>query len=148
MTAITRTDFRNALYTLLAAQQAATPTQLRKTLRFRPGAMPAEQPTAWIGNIVDALAYDAGTRAREITAEVVVAKAFPADLITTADPFDALLDALIERFTNNSDVVANAVTELNAIDDGEVSFVRADGGTNTYRGATLTIRLRIWEGRL
>jgi hypothetical protein len=148
MSMITRTDFRNALFTLLTDQQTATPDELRKVLRFRPGAMPAEQPAAWIGNVVEALAYDAGTRNREMTAEVIIGKAFPSDLITTADPFDALLDALVERFTNNSGVIASTITELNGIDDGEISFQKADGGINTYRGATLTVRLRIWEGRL
>lgn len=147
MSQITRTQFRNALYTTLTDQQTATPTELRRVLRYRPGGMGAEKPVAWVGQVVEALAYDSGTRFRTLAAEVICATTFPSDLITTADPFDQLLDALVERFTNNATVIPSTITELSAIDDGEVSFVGAGGETSVYRGATLTIQLRIWEGR-
>lgn len=147
MSQITRIQFRNSLFTLLTDQQTATPTLLRKVFRFRPGGLGSEKPVGWVGQIVESLAYDSGTRNRVMVAEVICATAFPSDLVTIADPFDQLLDALVERFTANSGVIPTTITELSGIEDGEVSVAGADGTTNVYRGATLTVQLRIWEGR-
>ena len=146
MAAITRSDFRNALFTLLDAQKTATPDQLRKVLPYRPGGI-GEKPVAWVGQVVDRLTFDAGTRSHNLTAEVVCATTFPSDSLITTDPFDALLDALIERFTGSPTVIPVSILTLTGIDDGEVSFVSADGTTTIYRGATLTISLQVWEGR-
>lgn len=145
MAAITLTQFRNALYTLLTDQATATPTLLRKVYRFRPGGL-AEKPAAWVGDLNEDLVYDMGTRARTILAEIFVADNFPSDLVTSADDFDALRDALIERFTSNSAVIPVTVLELLNVTDGDLSLQGAERVT-VYRGMTLTARLRIWEGR-
>lgn len=145
MAAITLTQMRNALYTLLTDQVTATPTLLRKVYRFRPGGI-AEKPAAWVGDLNEELSYDMGTRARTITGEVFVADNFPSDLITTADSFDELRDALLERFTANSAVIPVTVLELLNVTDGDLSLQGAERVT-VYRGMTLGVRLRIWEGR-
>lgn len=144
---VTRTQFRNALFSILSDQQAATPAELKKVLRYRPGGMGGEKPVAWIGSITHALAYDAGTRRHLMAAEVVVATTFPSDLITSADTFDDLLTNLIERFTANPVVIADTITTLDGIVDGEISFTSADGSATIYRGATLACNLQVWEGR-
>ena len=146
MAQVTLTQWRNGLFTLLTAQQTATPTLLRKVYRYRPGGL-AEKPVAWLGDFVDDLGYDIDTRTRTITGEVLIADTFRADLVTTADPFDELRDALVERFTANSALIASTVTELTRITDGDLTTQNADGSLTTYRGMTLSLRLRIWEGR-
>lgn len=146
MSAITLTQYRNALYTLLTDQETATPTLLRKVFRGRPGGL-AEKPCAWLDEFDDDLGYDAGTRGRIITHNITIADNFRADLITAADPFDLLRDDLIERFTANSALIASTVTELIHVSGGDVSIQSADGSVTNYRGMTLTVRLRIWEGR-
>lgn len=145
MAAITITQFRNALYTLLTDQQTATPTLLRKVYRWRPGGI-GEAPAAWVGDLSEDLTYDMGTRARTIVGEITIADGFPTDLVTSADPFDELRDALIERFTSNSAVIPVTVLELLNVTDGDLSLQGAERVTN-YRGMTLSTRLRIWEGR-
>lgn len=145
MAAITITQYRNALYTLLTDQQAATPTLLRKVFRWRPGGV-GEAPAAWVGDLSESLTYDAGTRTREIVGEVFVADNFPADLITAADPFDQLRDAILERFTANSAVIPITILELTAVTDGDLTLQGAERAS-IYRGMTLSTRLRIWEGR-
>jgi hypothetical protein len=153
MAAITRTDFRNALFTVLSDQKTATPDKLRDVLRFRPGGMGGEKPKAWIGQIRDGIEFVGGTRTRVMRAEIVIAGTFPSDLVTNADPFDALLDSLAERFSliSTTTMVHNSVLEIGAIDDGEVAFlnIASDGQQTTtyYRGGTLSLALNIWEGR-
>ena len=145
MAAITITQLRNALYTLLTDQQTATPTLLRKVHRWRPGGI-GEAPVAWIGDLSEELSYDMGTRYRTITGEIVIADGYPTDLITSADPFDQLRDALVERFTANASVIATTILELLNVTEGDLSLAGAERVTN-YRGMTLSTRLRIWEGR-
>ena len=159
MTAIARSDFRDAVDTLLQAQQAATPGTLRDTMRLGPSQMAGEKPVAWQGEITDEFDYDSGIRFRTMTQQVQLATTFPADI--PSDDFDDLMDALVERFTANADAVATAfrastnviaggdsVLELMRIDPTEYAIARADGASNVYRSALLTIRLRIQEGRL
>lgn len=145
MTAITVTQYRNALYTLLTDQQTATPSLLRKVYRWRPGGI-GESPAAWIGDLSDDLGYDAGTRARTITGDVFVAHSFPTDLVTSNDPFDNLRDALIERFTANPGVIPVTVLELTNVTEGDLQLQGAERAS-IYRGMTIGTRLRIWEGR-
>jgi hypothetical protein len=147
MSAVTLTQWRNALFTLLTDQQTATPTLLRMVFRGKPGNL-AEKPCAWLDEFDDDLGYDAGTRARTMLTNIVVADTFKTDLITNADPFDALRDALIERFTANSAVIPSTVTECIRVSGGDISLQSAAGiDSVTYRGMTLTMRCRIWEGR-
>ena len=159
MTAIARSDFRDAVDTLLQAQQAATPGTLRDTMRLGPSQMAGEKPVAWQGEITDDLEYDGGTRSRTMTQQVQIATTFPADI--PSDDFDDLMDALVERFTAGYNAVATAfraannviaggdsVLELIRVEPTEYVIARADGVSNVYRSALLTIRLRILEGRL
>lgn len=146
MAAITLTQFRNALYQLGVDQQTATPNLLRRVDRYRPGGMTGEKPAYWVGAVRHDLLHDMGTRSHTMTAEVIVATTFPADNLTTSDPFDELLDALVERYTAAVRVIPNTVLAMTAIEDGEVSFEGKEQ-TSLYRGATLTVRLQIWEGR-
>lgn len=145
MAAITITQLRNALYTLLSDQSTATPTLLRKVYRWRPGGI-GDAPAAWIGDLSEELTYDMGTRYRTITGEIVIADGYPTDLVTSADPFDELRDALLARFTSNSGVIASTILELLNVTEGDLSLAGAERVTN-YRGMTLSVRLRIWEGR-
>lgn len=146
MSAITLTQFRNALYTLLTDQQAATPALLRKVFRARPGAI-GEAPVAWLDAFDDDLGYDMGTRNRTITNQITVGAPYVADITTSADPFDELRDALIERFTANSAAIPSTVLECTHVSGGDLTIQKADGASNTYRGMTFDMRLRIWEGR-
>lgn len=145
MAAITRSQFRTAVVALLEAQRTATPTLLRKVAAHRPGGMANEKPVSWIGEITSELTYDAGTRTHVMTTEAVIATTFPAD--NPADDFDDLMDALIDRFTATPQAIANTILELTGIEPSPVAIDRADGGSDVYRGAVLSIRLRIWEGR-
>jgi len=146
MTAIARSDFRDAVETLLEAQRAATPGLLRQTARHHPGGMGGEKPIAWQGEISDDLAYDSGTRNRVMTGAVQIATTFSADLPT--DDFDDLIDDLIERFTAAYAVIPNTILELIRAEPSDVAIPRADGNTDLYKGSLLGIRLRIWEGRI
>lgn len=147
MTAVARSDFRDALATILAAQQAATPALLRHVDRLGPANMGGEKPIGWQGEITDDFAYDSGTRAREMTMQVQVATTYPTDI--APDDFDDLMDALVERFwlPANVSIIDRAILELLRVEPSEFDVPRADGGSNAYRGALLTVRLRIWEGR-
>lgn len=147
MSAYTRGDFRDAVMTLMAAQQAATPTLLRKTARYNPGGMSGEKPVAWIGEITDELEYTPAQRFRTMTADGQIATTFPAD--TPTDDFDDLMDAILERFTAASGQVGTgSILEITRIEPNDVSITSADGNTAIYRGAAVTYRLRIWETRV
>lgn len=147
MSAVTLTNVRNALYTTLTDQVTATPTQLRKAFRYRPGGL-SEKPCAWLGDFTDDLGYDAGTRSRSITGEIIVADTFRADLVTDADPFDGVRDGLMERFTQNANMCGGtSVTEMTRIADSEITLQSADGSSVIYRGMILSVLVRIWEGR-
>ena len=145
MAAITLTQFRNALYQLGLDQQVATPALLRRVERYRPGGMSGEKPAYWVGQVRHDLTHDMGTRNHNMTADVIVATTFPSDDLTASDPFDELLDALVDRYTSAVRVIPNTTLTMTAIEDGEVPF---DGKeqTSLYRGATITVRLVIWEG--
>lgn len=148
MSAITLTQWRNALFTLLEAQQTATPTLIRKVFRGKPGGL-AEKPVAWLGEFDDDLGYDQGTRNRTMTCQIVIADSFRADLITTADTFDTLRDALVERFTAAVSLIPDTITECTRISGGDVTVQGADGQQVTsYRGMTFDLQCRIWEGRV
>jgi hypothetical protein len=144
----TLTQYRNALYTILTAEQAASPTILRKVHRWKPGGI-NEAPEAWIGDMNTAMNIDAGTRTREALSQIIIASHYPTDLVTSADPFDQLETELTDRFalTATATMVSpNSVLELIGLEQGDVDLVGADTTTH-YRGLTLTTRLRIWEGR-
>jgi hypothetical protein len=147
MAAITRTQFRNALFDLLEAQKAATPTLLRKNHRYKPGGV-NERPAAWVGQIVQNLAFRSGTRQHIFRADVTIATGFPTDNLTTADDFDAVVDAIIERATAAATTfVTGGVMYLDSIEDGEVEFSGSEA-TAIYRGTALAFRLEVWEGRV
>ena len=151
MTAVARSDFRDAVLSLLTAQQAATPGLIRDTSRHNPGHVGGEKPVAWMGEITDDLDYSVSTRARIMTADVQLVTTFPADDAT--DDFDDLIDALVERFTSGFNAlfsvngIANTVLELIHAEPSDVVIASPSGTDVTYKGALLTCRLRIWEGR-
>lgn len=145
MAAITRKQFRDAVETLLEQQRAATPTLLRKTARHHPGSMGSEKPVAWQGEIADELDYTIGVRFRVMRLQVQIATTFPADLPT--DDFDDLMDAILERFTLNDTIVPVSEVYLVGIEPSDITFARADGGADIYRGALLSVELRVQEGR-
>jgi hypothetical protein len=146
MAQISRSDFRNGLFTLLEAQRVATPTLLRKVERRKPGSF-KEKPIAWIGSVVERLSYDPSTRLHIFLAEIVIVSSYPSDDITTADPFDALEDALVTRFNDStSTFIANTILELTAVADDDIEERGVDVST-FYRGLQLTAQLRVWEGR-
>jgi hypothetical protein len=150
--AITRANFRTAVASLLTAQQAATPGLLRDTFRHNPGQMGGEKPIAWQGEIAETLIYSGQLRERTMVEQVQLATTFPADDET--DNFDDLVDALVERFTANFNVIttvlglaAQTVVELIAVEPNEVDVAGANGNTVAYKGMLLTVRTRIWEPR-
>lgn len=150
MTAVARSDFRYGVSTLLDAQSAATPTLLRHNERLGPANM-AEKPASWQGEIASLLAYDIGTRQHVMTMRVQVATTFPND--TAPDDFDDLMDALVERFSLNSNAAERngkgpSVLSLTAIEPSPYTILKADGSSQTYRGALLTVQLEVWENRL
>jgi hypothetical protein len=148
VTTTTLTQYRNALYTVLTDEQAASPTILRKVHRWKPGGI-NEAPEAWVGDIATVMSIDAGTRTRETSGQIIIAAHYPTDLVTDADPFDQLETELIDRFSLTATatmISSNSILELIGIEEGDVDLVGADTTTH-YRGLTLTTRLRIWEGR-
>lgn len=148
MAQITITEYRNALFALGVAQKAATPQLLRDVKRWRPGGMQGEKPVYWVGGMAEEQTHDMQHRFRTIRAEVVIATTYPSDELTNADPFDQLTDALVERFTDDYHAVhPNTVMEIVAVADGEESFEGSSGTVGIYRARTITVRLRIWEGR-
>ena len=147
MTAIARSDFRNAVDTLLDAQAAATPTLLRRNERLGPSSMGGEKPVSWQGELSDDLGYTIGGASRTMTMQVQIATTFPADV--APDDFDDLMDALILRFRDNPGAVsATSDLLLTRVEPSPWSVPAADGSTNTYRGALLTVSLNLWENRL
>lgn len=145
MTTTFRADLRGAVYTLLAAQQSATPTLLRKVTRYRGGF--GELPAAFVGDVSEVIAYDAGLRWREVTVQAIVVDTFPTENIAAADPFDTLMDDLLDRFTAAPQQVANTILELVGIADTELNDSGPNGASVVYRGGVLTFRARIMEGR-
>ena len=94
-----RVDTVEAVRVVLEAQKTATPTQLRKVFTSQPGAI-AETPAAFIGNRTESITYTAQTRTREMTGlEVHLIDAL-IDASETDDRMDALVDLLVDRFTD------------------------------------------------
>jgi hypothetical protein len=102
---------------------------------------------AWVGAITEALARDAQIRKHTYAGEIVIATGFPADLITTADPFDGLEADLIEDFEAGIHAVhANTILSLVSVTDTDVVFSGPTGDL-TRRGLVLGTVLEVWEGR-
>jgi hypothetical protein len=151
MTAISLSDYRNLLYTILTAEQAADPTLLRKVYRTKPGGI-GETPVAWIGSLAQNFPIDAGidTTPRIMQGEIIVAGPFPVDLTTTADPFDALYTALVNTFMLRATTVSGGpgtILDLLTITMDELAVTSPDGKTTTYQAMTLLTQYRIHEGR-
>lgn len=146
MTAIARSDFRDAVATLLASQSASTPALLRHNERLGPSSMGGEKPVSWQGEIADALGYTIGGASRTMTMQVQVATTYPTDI--APDDFDDLMDALVLLFRANAGAVPGCDLLLRAIDPSPYTVPKADGTTSTYRGALLTVELDIWENRV
>lgn len=148
MTAIARSDFRDAVATLLASQSASTPALLRANERLGPSSMGGEKPVSWQGEIADALGYTIGGASRQMQMQVQIATTYPTDI--APDDFDDLMDALVLLFRANANAVPGGTSDLLllAIDPSPYTVQRADGNPATYRGALLTVALNIWENRL
>jgi hypothetical protein len=100
MTAIKRSDFRDAVETLLEAQRAATPTLLRKTARFTPGGLGREAHRVGWRSLSDDLATTPARGLRVMTERGAGRHTYPTDTLT-----DGLRrcsrTTSIERFTSN-----------------------------------------------
>lgn len=147
MTAIARSDFRDAVATLLAQQSASTPALLRRNDRLGPSSMGADKPVSWQGEIADDLGYTIGGASRTMTMQVQVATTYPTDI--APDDFDDLMDALILLFRANPGAVsATSDLLLRRVEPSPYSIPKADGSSATYRGALLTVELNLWENRV
>jgi hypothetical protein len=133
-----RSDVVAAIMTVLAAQKAATPTQLRAVYAARPGSFP-ETPCAYIGSRSETITYSAHTVERRMTGlEVVVVDSFT-DATETSTRMDDVVDLLVERFWAQYNAVAGggSIVQLSAVSDTELE-VSGDAGAAVYRGAVLS----------
>lgn len=136
-----RSDLVAGLTSVLTTFQAANPTLLRDVKRTRPASVGAT-PLAYVGNRVETLVHDSGTRSRTFTVAVVVIDVIP-DSTENADRLDDLVDELVDEFTDNPRAAgANTLIEPIGVEDVEVEY-----GPVIYRGSAITLRGRILEGR-
>lgn len=132
-----RADVVAAIGTVLAAQQTATPTQLRAVYPSRPGSFP-EVPCAYVGPRDERITYTAGLRTRTMVGLTVVLVDALSDNIQTGDRLDDLVDLLVERFTDAYAQVAggNSILAVSSVSDTEVESAGANGAV-IYRAVVL-----------
>ncbi len=143
-----RADVVEAIRAVLAAQKAATPTQLRAVYTSRPGSFP-EVPCAYIGGRDERITYSAGLRTRTVTGLSVVLVDALADSQQTGDRLDALVDLLVDRFTDAYAAVAggSSILAVSSVADTEVETAGANGAI-VYRAVVLGFEgTFITEGR-
>lgn len=131
-----RSDLVGALFTILTAQQTATPTQLRAVYRAHPGSFP-ETPCAYVGARDERITYTAGLRTRTFRPTVLLVDTF-SDAIESGDRIDDLVDLLVDRFTAAYAAVAggSSITQLSSVTDTELEL-RGDANTAIYRAVVL-----------
>jgi hypothetical protein len=132
-----RSDAVAAITTLLTTYQTANPTLLRDVHRSRPAVN--ETPSAWFGEITETIQHTSGVRFRRFTIPVIVVDVL-ADNSETLNRLDDLVDALVDVFTANPQVVANTLIEPVAVSEVEI-----DG---PYHGVAISVSGQIQEGRL
>lgn len=148
MTTTARSDIVTAIYDVLVAQQAATPTQLRAVYTARPGSFP-ETPCAYVGAADEQITYTAGTRTRTFTGLSAVIVDTYMDEQQSSDRMDLLVDLLVDRFTAAYAQVSggNTILALSSVADSEVELA-GPGGPIIYRAVLLGFGTTfITEGR-
>jgi hypothetical protein len=132
-----RSDVTAAILTVLTAQIAATPTQLKRAYTARPGSFP-ETPCAYIASRSERITYSAQTRARTMTGLEVILVDTLIDATEALDRMDDLVDLLVERFTLAYAGVAGGggLLQLTSITDADITL-SGDNGNVIYRGAVL-----------
>jgi hypothetical protein len=133
-----RSDVAGAIQTLLTTYQTANPTLLRQVHRSRPSQV-TETPSSWIGEITETLQHTSGVRFRRFSIPVIVVDML-ADNSETLNRLDDLVDALVDVFTANPQVIANTLIEPVAVSEVEI-----DG---PYHGVAISVSGQIQEGRL
>lgn len=139
-----RRDVRAALVAILEAQQAASPTLLRKVESSRPGGF-NELPIAYVAGLDESITWTAGVRTRVIDgAEVVIVDSYRE---ASHDGLDQLVDLLVDRFNAQTQAIGNAIIELTRVADTEIA-VEGSERTTYYRAVVLSLaRTAKWEGR-
>lgn len=139
MTATTfRSDVTTAVVAVLNAQKTATPTQLRAVHPARPGSFP-ETPCAYIGSKDEVITHDSGTRTRRMVGLTVVVVDTLADPTETSDRLDALVDLLVDRFTDAYAQIGNgnSILQMSNVADTEVETTGPDN-VAVYRACVLS----------
>ena len=114
-----RVDVADGLMSILSDFQAAHGDLLRTFFRARPTSMVNDQPYAYINNRKEVIRHTQGTRIRTMNPEIVVVSSL-VDPTTTADEFDALVDLLVDHFTNYPHVTTNTIwDDMTVVDDLE-----------------------------
>lgn len=132
-----RSDVTGAIETLLTTFQTSNPTLLRDFHRSRPAAV-AETPSAWVGDIAEAIQHTSGVRRRAFTIPVVIVDQL-SDSSETATRMDDLVDLLIDLFTANPHAIANTLIEPVGVTEVEI-----DG---PFHGVAINVAGLIQEGR-
>lgn len=138
MTATTfRADIGDLLVTILEEQKTATPDHLRKVERARPGSF-GELPCAYVSSRSERITWNAGSRVRTMTGLTVTVVDAYRDNMQTGDLLDELVDYLVDRFNEHSNVqrLPGSKLELNSVTDADIDNTGPDR-TVTYRGVVL-----------
>lgn len=137
-----RGDCRDSFVTSLTAFKAANPTLVEHIHRARPPMLP-DNRSIYVGNIVEQIRHDSGTRARTAQVELWCCRHL-SDNAESTDDLEDLADALVDWLTTNYGLTGTlTVQEPVSTATGEV----LDGATPTPAVLVISSAL-VQQGRL
>ena len=116
MTTTFRADIADGLRDLLDSFKSANPALLRSSFLAHPPSLNVDLPAGWVETRNEAVSHASGIRTRTMSPTVVVADRLT-DNAETMGRMDALVDALLDHFTDNPHIVAGTIWDALTITD-------------------------------
>jgi hypothetical protein len=137
-----RAQLRAGCKTVIDSVQTASPTPLAHTYDHRPVSF--RTPCAFVDNNIaqPTISHDSGTRTRDLVAEVHIVNKLVSNE-QAADEQDALVDLMVDAFTDQPRAASNA----SLIEPVSVGGHEETDGDASYACSIVFVRGRIQEGR-
>lgn len=136
-----RAKLRTGCAAVLTTYQQANPARLAHALDHRPTVY--RTPCAFVDNVIASprIVHDSGTRTITYQARIVVVNKYVTNE-QAADEQDALVDDLVDAFSDTPHAVAGALIEPVSVDGEELT-----DGDATYAASVIVVQGTIQTGR-
>lgn len=143
-----RADTRAGIVTAAQAFVTANPTLLRAVHAAKPTRYSGDIPFGYVELLSESIAHTSGTRIRTLSPSFVVVGR-PLENDQSADEFDALVDLLVDHFTDYAHISPNTVWDaMTVTDESEEIQTAPEGASRTYPAVRFTFgNVSAMEGR-